>query len=213
MTWDLTCTRKIDLGLTLDLDQWLESHVSHRQTVSDNCIIDHSSTRLVLMSIILWSLTQLAGCWQVPPPFLRTDPVERLLTRDENRGRESAAYMQLPHTELCLALDHMPVLPLSVPTSLAGFSSQCKWVHSAASWQSRASDKRMVQTWHTFKKFSLPSPNPLHCKQGWHVPNEIGAFVSENSPPLSGIVSSKTTRSHSWGKRYSRGCYATPAAM
>lgn len=49
-------------------------------------------------------------------------------------------------------------------------SSQCKWAHSAASWQSRASDKRMVQTWHTFKKFSLPSPNPLHCKRGWHVP-------------------------------------------
>ena len=47
--------------------------------------------------------------------------MERLLTRDEDRGRESAAYMQLPHTELCLALDHMPVLPLSVPTSLAGF--------------------------------------------------------------------------------------------
>lgn len=71
----------------------------------------------------------------------------------------------------------------------------------------------MVQTWHTFKKFSLPSPNPLHCKRGWHVPNETEAIVSENSPPLSGIVSPKTTRSHSWGKRYSRGCYATPAAM
>lgn len=28
----------------------------------------------------------------------------------------------------------------------------------------------MVQTWHTFKKFSLPSPNPLHCKRGWHIP-------------------------------------------
>lgn len=92
-------------------------------------------------------------------------------------------------------------------------SSQCKWAHSAASWQSRASDNRMVQTWHTFKKFSLPSPNPLHCKRGWHVPNETGAFVSQNSPPLSGIVSSKTTRSHSWRKRFSRGCYVTLAAM
>lgn len=75
------------------------------------------------------------------------------------------------------------------PTWLAS-STQCKWAYSAASWQSWASDKRMVQTWHTFKKFSLPSPNPLHCKQGWHVPNETGALVSANSPPLSGIVSS-----------------------
>ena len=67
----------------------------------------------------------------------------------------------------------------------------------------------MVQTWHTFKKFSFPFPNPLHCKRGWHVPNRIAAFVSENSPPLSGIVSSKTTRSHSWGEMLFRGmlCY------
>lgn len=39
----------------------------------------------------------------------------------EGTVRHTHIYMQLPHTELCLALDHMPVLPLSVPTSLAGF--------------------------------------------------------------------------------------------
>lgn len=92
-------------------------------------------------------------------------------------------------------------------------SSQCKWAQSTASWQSWASDKRMVQAWHTFKKFSLPSPNPLHCKQGWHVPNETGAFVSENSPPLLRIVSSKTTRCHFGVKCCSRECYATPTVM
>lgn len=46
----------------------------------------------------------------------------RLLPRRGDTGSVSAAYMQLLYTELCLALDHMPVLPLSVPTSLAGFS-------------------------------------------------------------------------------------------
>lgn len=127
-------------------------------------------------------------------------------------ARESAAYRQLYPTQSSVWLQ-ITCQSCHSACQLAWLasSSQSKWAHSAASWQSRASDKRMVQTWHTFKKFSLPFPNPLHCKWGWHVPNEIEAFVSENSPPLSGIVSSKTTRSHSWGKMLFRGmlCYSS----
>lgn len=51
------------------------------------------------------------------PPFLKNCRS----IGDEDRGRGSAACMQPPLTELCLALDHMSVLPVSVPTSLAGF--------------------------------------------------------------------------------------------
>lgn len=47
----------------------------------------------------------------------------------------------------------------------------------------------MVQAWHTFKKFSLPSPNPLHCKQGWHVPrNRCLCFWELPSTPTNSIV-------------------------
>lgn len=106
----------------------------------------------------------------------------------------SAAYIQLPHTRCCLWLQiTCQLFHLMCQLAWLAPSLQCKWACSAASWQSRAFSKRMVQTWHTFKKFSLPSANPLLHRRGWHVPNEIGGFVWENPPSLTGIVSSKTT--------------------
>lgn len=45
--------------------------------------------------------------------------MEKLLTREEDTGGESRTYTQPFHT-VCV-LDHMPVPPRSVPTSLAGF--------------------------------------------------------------------------------------------
>lgn len=145
---------------------------------------------------LLWSLFDF---WR------RADPVEELHSRDRGEGVR-ATYTRSYHTECCVWLKiTCQSFHLMCQLAWLALSSQCKWAYSAASWQSRASDKGMVQTWHTFKKFLLPSLNPLHCRQGWHVPNEIAVFVSENSPPLPGIVSSKSTRCHSW--RHCSYCY------
>lgn len=115
-------------------------------------------------------------------------------TKDASEGRQCSIYAATTHTRCCLWPQiTCQFFHLACQLAWLAPSSQCKWAHSAASWQSRTFSKRMVQAWHTFKKFSLPSPNPLLCRRGWHVPNEIGGFVWENPPPLTGIVSSKTT--------------------
>lgn len=139
---------------------------------------------------------------QMHPYILEIHSAQRKRGTGVRRVR-SATWMCSYHTLPCFWLEIRCQSSHSV-CQLAWLapSSQWTWAHSAASWQSRPLNKEMVQTWHTFKKFSLPSPNPLHCRQGWHVPNENKTFVWENSPPLTGIVSPKTTRSPMKGNRF-----------
>ncbi|KAJ3593324.1 hypothetical protein NHX12_005659 [Muraenolepis orangiensis] len=87
-----------------------------------------------------------------------------------------------------------PPYPLACCANCVLLHHRRQWADSAASWQCRASDSRMVQTWHSFKKFWRPSllprtPPPL--RRGWHAPNEEGCLCL--APPLSTAVASSSS--------------------
>lgn len=86
-------------------------HVDSQPVVFDR-VIDRK-----IMSSLCVVETQF-GCRLFCYYWGKTDPVGRLLTlmTGEWRSRRIRNYP----TQLCLPLDHMPVPPLSVPTSLAG---------------------------------------------------------------------------------------------
>lgn len=71
----------------------------HVKLNSDKCVIDYGATKAWFLLSSCGS--QLSLVVKIHLYFCApADPVEGLLTGDEDRARESAPCMQLPHTEL-----------------------------------------------------------------------------------------------------------------
>lgn len=90
-----------------------------RQLVAFDGVIDYktmSSVFVVDCYLPHWNSALLANFY--PYYWGKADPGGRLLTMMTGEWRLQR--IRNYPTQLCLLLDHMPVLPLSVPTSLAG---------------------------------------------------------------------------------------------
>lgn len=109
---------------------------------------------------------------QIQETLKPEDPITRAW------GREYIAYAAAPHRAVFGFRSHA-----SPTTQCANYLG---WLHNHSASRHiqppAGSRGPQIREWYRHgtrsKSFHFPSPNPLHCKRGWHVPDEIGAFVS-----------------------------------